>query len=126
VEAGERLLHTQGSRIEEIDAELAALSELREKPVGAIRITVVQYAVDALPWPKLTKLLRLYPDIKVEISIDSGLTGLISEVTRVAAICRCHTSLGVGPVQRRSRCSAANEVVDQHVGWNRSMRGNIE
>src|SRR6201994_3188307 len=38
-EAGERLLHTLGPRFEEIDAELAALSELREKPVGTIRIT---------------------------------------------------------------------------------------
>src|SRR6266581_3583297 len=66
-EAGERLLHTIGPRFEEIDAELAALRELREKPAGTIRITATEYAVDTLLWPKLVKLLRQYPDIKVEL-----------------------------------------------------------
>ena len=65
-QAGERLLRTLGPRFEEIDAELAAVSELREKPAGAIRITATEYAVDTILWPKLQKLLRQYPDIKVE------------------------------------------------------------
>src|SRR6266851_2855723 len=65
-EAGERLLHTLGPRFEEIDAELAAVSELREKPAGTIRITATEYAVDTILWPKLQKFLRQYPDIKVE------------------------------------------------------------
>src|ERR1700680_412438 len=56
-EAGERLLHTVGPRLEEIAAELAALSELREKPAGTIRITAIDYAVDTILWPKLTKFL---------------------------------------------------------------------
>src|SRR6202140_2085541 len=47
-EAGERLLHSLGPRFEEIDAELAALSELREKPAGTIRITATQHAIDTL------------------------------------------------------------------------------
>src|SRR5271157_3492099 len=51
--AGERLLHTLGPRFDEIDAELAALSELREKPAGTIRITATEYAVDTILWPKL-------------------------------------------------------------------------
>src|ERR1700756_392132 len=59
-EAGERLLHTLGPRFEEIDAELAALSELREKPAGTVRITTTGYAVDTLLWPKLAKFLRQY------------------------------------------------------------------
>src|SRR5271157_808474 len=63
-EAGERLLNTLGPRFEEIDAELAALSELREKPAGTIRITATDYAAETLLWPKLTKFLRQYPDIK--------------------------------------------------------------
>ena len=78
-EAGERLLHTLGPRFEEIDAELAALSELREKPAGTIRITATEYAIDTLLWPKLAKFLRLYPDIKVEMFIDNGLTDIVAQ-----------------------------------------------
>ena len=78
-EAGERLFHTLGPRFEEIDAELAALSELRAKPAGTIRITATEYAVDTLLWPKLAKFLRQYPDIKVEIIIDNGLTDIVAQ-----------------------------------------------
>jgi DNA-binding transcriptional LysR family regulator len=55
------------------------LSELREKPAGTIRITATDYAADTILWPKLTKLLRQYPDIKVEIIIDYGLTDIVGE-----------------------------------------------
>jgi DNA-binding transcriptional LysR family regulator len=78
-EAGERLLHTVGPRFEEIEAELEALSELREKPAGTIRITAIDYAADTILWPKLAKLLREYPDIKVEIIIDYGLTDIVAQ-----------------------------------------------
>lgn len=78
-EAGERLLHTVGPRFEEIEAELEALSELREKPGGTIRITAIDYAADKVLWPKLAKLLREYPDIKVEIIIDYGLTDIVAQ-----------------------------------------------
>ena len=77
--AGDRLLSTVGPRFEEIDAELAAVSELRDKPAGAIRITATEYAADAILLPKLAKLLRDYPDIKVEIIIDYGLTDIVAE-----------------------------------------------
>jgi DNA-binding transcriptional LysR family regulator len=73
-EAGERLL-----RFEEIDAELDALSELREKPAGTIRITATDYAADTILWPKLIKFLRQYPDIKVEVIIDYGLTDIVAQ-----------------------------------------------
>jgi len=62
-----------------IDAELAALRELRETPTGTIRITATDYAADTLLWPKLTKFLRQYPDIKVEIVIDYGLTDIVAQ-----------------------------------------------
>src|SRR5208283_1826054 len=77
-EAGERLLHTLGPRFEEIDAELAAISELRDKPAGTIRITATEYALETILWPKVVKFLRLYPDIKVEIFIDNGLTDIVA------------------------------------------------
>jgi DNA-binding transcriptional LysR family regulator len=78
-EAGERLLRTVGSRFDEIDAELAALSELREKPAGVIRITTGEHAAEAILWPALATLLRNYPDIKAELVIDYGLTDIVAE-----------------------------------------------
>src|SRR6266568_1317356 len=78
-DAGERLLQTLAPRFEEIDAVLAALSELREKPAGTIRITTTEYALDAFLWPKLVKFLATYPDIKLEISIDSLLTDIVAQ-----------------------------------------------
>jgi len=78
-EAGERLLQTVGPRLEEIDAELGALSDFREKPAGTIRLTAVDYVVDAVLWPKLAPFLRKYPDIKLEIVVDYGLTDIVAE-----------------------------------------------
>jgi DNA-binding transcriptional LysR family regulator len=78
-EAGERLLQTIGPRFEEIEAELAALSELREKPAGMIRITATEYAANAILWPALTKFLPRYPDIKVEIITEQALTDIVAE-----------------------------------------------
>jgi DNA-binding transcriptional LysR family regulator len=77
--AGERLLATAGPRLDEIEAELAALSELRAKPAGTIRITATEYAADAILLPKLAQLLPEYPDIKVEIIIDYGLTDIVAQ-----------------------------------------------
>jgi DNA-binding transcriptional LysR family regulator len=78
-DAGERLLQTVGPRFEEIDAELAALSELREKPAGTIRIAAGEHAAETILWPAVAKLLPDYPDIKVEVSIDNGLTDIVAE-----------------------------------------------
>jgi DNA-binding transcriptional LysR family regulator len=78
-EAGERLLLTIGPKFEEIDAALAALNELREKPAGTIRITTGEHAAATTLWPALAKLLPDYPDIKVEIAIDYGLTDIVAE-----------------------------------------------
>src|SRR5215475_15989847 len=74
--AGERLLQTVAPRFEEIDAELAAVRELREKPAGTIRITVSDHAYKSVLWPNLAKLLRNYPDIRADIVIDNGLTDI--------------------------------------------------
>jgi len=77
--AGERLLRNVGPRLEEIETELEALGELREKPAGTIRITTLEFAADSILVPKLAKLLRAYPDIKVEIVIDYGLTDIVAQ-----------------------------------------------
>jgi DNA-binding transcriptional LysR family regulator len=78
-EAGERLLRTVAPRFEEIDVELAAITELREKPAGTIRITATEYAIDSILLPKLVNLLREYPDVKVEMIVDYGLTNIVTE-----------------------------------------------
>ena len=78
-EAGERLIRTVGPKFEQIDFELSALTELREKPAGTIRITAAEHAAQAVLWPALTTLLPRYPDIKVEVMIDYGLTDIVAE-----------------------------------------------
>jgi DNA-binding transcriptional LysR family regulator len=78
-EAGERLLRAIGPRFEEIDAELSAVSELREKPAGTIRITAGDHAIQSILWPKVAKFLPNYPDIRVEIIVDYGLTDIAAE-----------------------------------------------
>ena len=78
-EAGERLLTTVGPRLDEVELELASLSELRDRPSGSIRITSTDYATDAILWPKLVPFLRKYPDIKIEIITDYGLTDIVTQ-----------------------------------------------
>ena len=78
-QAGERLLKALGPALDNIAAELASLSELREKPAGTIRITTSEHAANSVLWPVLEKLLPDYPDIHVELSIDSGLTDIVAE-----------------------------------------------
>jgi len=78
-EAGERLLRAAGPRLEEIDAEMAALSAMRDKPSGTIRVTAHDHAVRSVLWPAIQRLLPDYPDIKVEIVIDYGLTDIVAE-----------------------------------------------
>ena len=77
--AGERLLDTVGPRFEEIEAELEALSDFRDKPAGTIRITAGDHAVNSILWPKLAKFLPKYPDIKVEIVVDYGLADIVAQ-----------------------------------------------
>ncbi|MER8825189.1 LysR substrate-binding domain-containing protein [Mesorhizobium sp. M0938] len=78
-DAGERLLRTIAPRFEEIEAELAALSELRDKPAGTVRITAGEHAAISVLQPALKQFLPDYPDIQVEIIVDYGLTDIVAE-----------------------------------------------
>jgi DNA-binding transcriptional LysR family regulator len=78
-EAGERLLATVGPYCEGIEAELASLSEERDKPAGTIRISSHDHAVRTILWPKLSKLLPTYPALKIEFSIHYGLIDIVAE-----------------------------------------------
>ena len=78
-EAGARLLATIAPRLDEIEHELAALSALRERPAGAIRLTAGEHPAVSILQPALRKFLPDHPDIKVEIIVDYGLTDIVSQ-----------------------------------------------
>lgn len=78
-EAGELLLQTLSPALEALDSNIAALSELNNKPAGLIRITSVEHAAHTILWPAFRELLTLYPDIKVDITLDYGLTDIVTE-----------------------------------------------
>jgi DNA-binding transcriptional LysR family regulator len=78
-EAGERLLRTLTPRFEEIETELSALTALRDRPAGTIRITAGEHAAVSVLQPALKPFLQEHPDINVEIIIDYGLTDIVAE-----------------------------------------------
>lgn len=76
---GERLMRTLRPAFDEIDSELSAISELREKPAGTIRITSGQHAAEKVLWPAIRRVMAVYPDIGVELSIDGTLTDIVAD-----------------------------------------------
>jgi DNA-binding transcriptional LysR family regulator len=78
-DAGERLRQSLAPRVAEIEAEIAALMAFRDKPAGNIRLTLSDHAFDTLVWPKLRPVLAVYPDIKLEFSIDNGLRNIVED-----------------------------------------------
>jgi DNA-binding transcriptional LysR family regulator len=78
-EAGERLMRTVAPRLEEIETELAAVSELGDKPSGTIRITAIDHVIDQILWPRLAKMLHQYPDLRVEFNSEYRLVDLAAE-----------------------------------------------
>jgi DNA-binding transcriptional LysR family regulator len=111
-EAGERLLRTAAPRLAEIDAELAALTALRDKPAGTVRITAHAHAARTVLWPVLEKLLPAYPDIRVEVAIDPGLTDIVAErfdagVRTGELVARDMIAVRIGPDMRSAVVGAA-------------------
>lgn len=78
-EAGQRLLASVGPRLGEIEAELVALGELRDRPAGTVRITASEHAANAVVWPKLAQGLYEYPEVSVEIVSDNGFVDIVAE-----------------------------------------------
>jgi DNA-binding transcriptional LysR family regulator len=78
-EAGERLIRSVGPRFDEIDAELLALGELRERPAGTVRLTAGEHAAATVVWPALERLLPQYPEINVELHVDNALIDIVAE-----------------------------------------------
>src|SRR5438128_7706108 len=104
-EAGERLLDRIGPHFEGIEAELAALSELRAKPAGTVRITALDHAAETVLWPAVERLLPEYPDIVVEISVDNALTDIVegrfdAGIRLGEQVARDMTAMPIGPPLR--------------------------
>ena len=78
-DAGERLLTTIGPRLDGIEADLAALGDLRDKPAGNIRITASEHAANSILLPRLATLLPGHPDIKVEINTDYKMVDIVEQ-----------------------------------------------
>ncbi|WP_459204527.1 LysR family transcriptional regulator (plasmid) [Ralstonia pseudosolanacearum] len=78
-EAGEHLFQKISGPMDEIDTEVQMLSEFRDKPSGTIRVTATDYAIRSILWPKVTKFLTQYPDIKVELICDYGLVDIAAQ-----------------------------------------------
>ncbi|KKB12526.1 LysR family transcriptional regulator [Devosia geojensis] len=76
-EAGLRLMSRIGPRIDEIEAELEALSEFRDRPAGYIRISAGEHSLRTVLWPKIDPFVARYPDIKVEVDVENGLIDIV-------------------------------------------------
>lgn len=77
--AGERLMRAIGYRFDEIESELAALTELRDKPAGTVRITCGDHILRHTLLPKLMPLLHKYPDIAIEFDVSYGLRDIVAD-----------------------------------------------
>jgi DNA-binding transcriptional LysR family regulator len=78
-QAGERLLGSIGPRFDEIERDIQALGEMRDKPAGTVRINSVEHAAETILWPAMARLLPQYPDVNVEIISDYGLIDIVAE-----------------------------------------------
>ena len=77
--AGARLLATVAPRLTEIEDEIAALMEFRDKPSGTIRLTVSDHALETVVWPRLKPVLAAHPDISVEFSVDNVFRNIVED-----------------------------------------------
>lgn len=78
-EAGDRLLNAVGPHFEDIQAELDALGALRDKPSGTVRISAGLHSTETILWPKLHPMLRKYPDVRLELTVDYGLANIVAD-----------------------------------------------
>jgi len=78
-EAGERLLQNVAPRLEEVEAEIAAVSDLGDKPIGTVRITAIDHVIDNVIWPRLAPLLPQYPDLHLELHADYKMVDIAAE-----------------------------------------------
>lgn len=78
-EPGERLLERVGPHFDQVVDELDGLMDLRDKPAGTLRITTGDQPAESILMPAVTKLLRLYPDLTIELIVDNGFVDIVNE-----------------------------------------------
>ena len=120
-EAGEQLLRTLRPAFEDIGAELMALSSLRDKPAGTLRITTFQYAATSVVWPVLPAFLDANPDVRVELTIDDGLTDIVA--SRYDAGIRFGEKVGKDMIAVRVGPDLRFAVVDVKVNDVKTVQG---
>lgn len=78
-EAGEKLYQRLSPHLQDIELELTALRDTRDRPAGNIRLTAGEHAMDTVLWPRLKPFMQTYPDINIEVTVDNGLTNIVDE-----------------------------------------------
>ncbi|TGN61974.1 LysR family transcriptional regulator [Paracoccus liaowanqingii] len=78
-EAGEKILRSLAPRISEIERDIDAVMEIRDRPSGTVRITLSDHALDSVVWPKLQPVMKDYPDIRIELDSDNGFRNIVEE-----------------------------------------------
>lgn len=117
-EAGDRLLGTLRPALESIGAQLASIGELRERPSGTIRLTVPHHAARTIVWPALSRMLHDYPDIRVEMSVNSSFTDIVSDrfdagVRLGEALAKDMVAVRISP-EMRMVVAATPEYLEKH------------
>jgi len=78
-EAGEKLYQRLSPHLLEMEQELSALRDSRERPAGNIRLNVGEHAMNTVIWPRIKPFMQTYPDINIEVTVDNGLTDIVDE-----------------------------------------------
>ncbi|WP_249021826.1 MULTISPECIES: LysR family transcriptional regulator [Kluyvera] len=104
-EAGERLYQSLSPHLQEIEQEITALRDSRERPAGNIRLTAAEHSMNTVLWPRLKTFMQQYPDINIEVIVDNGLTDIVGErfdagVRLVEQVARDMIAVRIGPDMR--------------------------
>ena len=78
-EAGERLYQSLSPHLQEIEQEISALRDSRERPAGNIRLTAAEHSMNTVLWPRIKPFMQQYPDINIEVIVDNALTDIVDE-----------------------------------------------
>ena len=77
-EAGERLHGRITPAFRDIADSLDDLNTLRGKPAGTLRLNAAKQSAQLVVLPAVTKFLRAYPDVKVELVTNDALVDMVS------------------------------------------------
>jgi DNA-binding transcriptional LysR family regulator len=76
-EAGDRLFQRVKPAVEELGAAIGQTSQLREQPVGLVRIHCFRTAADLYVRPILRSFHETYPDVVLDITVDDEVVDVV-------------------------------------------------